>query len=320
MYLQYLYRRLKLRIIYLFIALAVFGAASLIIEAETTESFDRDIYSVVKDVSNKSELFANILYAYRGLHAAKQPVTERDWQIYSKSINETARFSSDIFMSYIENIRDSEITDRSKYLELSNLDYHYIIKYSRNTAIGFDLTSTENRLAAMLKARDTGLIQTSAPITAVDDEDEKAIVIYQALYTTGLPRVTPEELRAALDSFVSLYIPVNTIAKELFELDESSDIRLRILDIEADEIVYANSRVDRFNIVSKTVNVDFGGRLWEVEFENYRTHYFKFSHVFMLGFIGIVGIYLIADIYVLRAGIKDYKKLMIPQQSDLDYE
>jgi CHASE1-domain containing sensor protein len=319
MYLQYLYRRLKLRIIYLGIALLILAAASFIIEVETTESFDRGIYSIVKDVNNRAELFANILYAYRGLHAAKQPVTERDWDLYTRSINETARFSKDIFLTYIENIKDSEITDRSKYLELSDLEYHYIIKFSRLTAVGYDLTSTERRLKAMLESRDTGLIKTSQPIDAVDT-GEKAIVMYQALYKTGLPKTTTDELRAALNSFVSLYIPVNSIVEELFLLDESGDIKLSIADKETGEIIYENASQNRFNIISKTVDIDFGGRVWEVRFDNYRTHYFKISHVFMLGFIAFVGIYLVADIYVLRAGINDYKQLLKPESSDLDYE
>jgi hypothetical protein len=42
--------------------------------------------------------------------------------------------------------------------------------------------------------------------------------------------------------------------------------------------------------------------------------------VFMLVFIIAVGVYLVADIYVLRAGIRDYAKLMKPDSSDLDYE
>jgi hypothetical protein len=144
--------------------------------------------------------------------------------------------------------------------------------------------------------------------------------MYQALYTTGLPRVTPEELRAALDSFISLYIPVNRIVVELFHLDEAGDIKLSIVDKELGEVIYENTSQDRFNLISKTVDIDFGGRIWEVEFQNYRTHYFKFSHVFMLVFIIAVGVYLVADIYVLRAGIRDYAKLMKPDSSDLDYE
>jgi hypothetical protein len=305
--------------LYLFIAVIVFGITSIVIDSETTESFDRGIYSIVKDVSNRAELFSNILYAYRGLHAAKNPVTERDWNIYRDSINETARISNDIFMSYIEKINDSEITDKSKYLELSNLPYHYIIKYSRNSAIGYDLTTTQHRLDAMISARDTGLIRASAPINAVDI-NEKAIVMYQALYHTGLPRTTPDEMEHALDGFISLYIPVDSVVENIFLLDETGDIKLSIKDKDADLLVYENDTAERFNIIAKTIDIDFGGRNWEVRFENYRTHYFKVSHVIALLFVGFVGVYLIADIYVLSEGIKQYNKLLKPDSSDLDYE
>lgn len=309
MYLNYLYRRLRLRWLYLSITLGALVLASVIVEVETTDSFNRAVFSVAKDVSNRAELFANTLYAYRGLYAASEEVTHEEWDLYNSSINENERFGSNILLSYLEVLTTDELDENTDYQQLSDLDYHYIIKYSRNSAEGLDLTSNIDRLEAMNKARDTGLIRATPPILALDT-GEPAILLFQALYDISMPRSTLEERIAANNAFIAFYIPTNDIVSELFLLEDTEDIKLEISDIDSGRVIYSNGTPERFNLVSKTIDIEIGDRLWEVKFENYRTNYFKFSHLMMLIFVTVVGVYLTTDIYVLRTGIKEYKSLL----------
>lgn len=309
MYLQYLSRRLRLRWLYLSITLVALIFASIILDQETTDSFNRAVYSVAKDVSGRAELFANTLYAYRGLYAASEEVTFDEWNLYNASINENERFSSNVFLNYIPVIRTEDLGDLSQYQQLSDLDYHYIVKFGRASAEGLDLTSNEDRLEAMNEARDTGLIRATPPVLALDT-GEPTILMFQALYDNSLPRTNVEERRAAHNAFIAFYIPIEDIVSELFLLDESEDIKLEIGDKISGRVIYSNDTTERFNLVSKSIDMEIAGRLWEVRFENYRTNYFRMSHVMMLTFITVVGVYLTTDIFTLRVGIREYKSLL----------
>ncbi len=105
--------------------------------------------------------------------------------------------------SITEGNADDELVpaaDRDEYVVVT-----YIEPPERNRrALGYDLASDPDRAGALAKARDTGQIRATAPITLVQEPDQKpGFLFFAPIYEKGLPRDSPDQRRRNLHSFVS---------------------------------------------------------------------------------------------------------------------
>lgn len=99
-------------------------------------------------------------------------------------------------------------------------------------ALGFDLASNPKRRQSLEKARDTGEIQASAPITLVQEgETEKGILVFNPVYLGGEIPTTLEERRSRLRGFALGEFRVGATVEAALQTLESKRVHIELHDI-----------------------------------------------------------------------------------------
>ncbi|WKZ29713.1 MAG: CHASE domain-containing protein [Candidatus Dojkabacteria bacterium] len=276
--------------------LLIFGLATFTMQVsrEVEKDFDKELWSVVYDTSDRLELYSNIMYAFRGLFHSQVSITPQEWETFNQSFNTSERFGDTIEMGWTRYIKDSELTEeeRSQLKTVGNLDYHYIIQYHSGHAegqstVGNDLTTNPERLQALNTARDNGLIAAVPPLT-IFGSNREGVILYLPVYHRGTFPTTPEERQENLFGFVSFVIPTEEFAETILNKNTVKDVRLKITDVETGRVVHDNTNEVPKNvaIVSKTLELRFGQRKWALEFVGNRRSYLEpSSAVFLLSLL-----------------------------------
>ena len=209
---------------------------------ESRETFedtvDRAMDALAEDVQeNLSEL-----RAIQSLFNASEKVTREEFDTFVSSFLELekgtqalewiARVKEDQRQEFIRDIRQEGFPDFSIHPESNRTEYFpvtYVLPLEPNLrALGFDLASEPNRRSALERARDTGELVATAPITLVQETQSQAgYLVFAPIYSTGGVPSTVQERRDTLagfglavfrvDDFIDAAVPSTTHAD--FNLD-----------------------------------------------------------------------------------------------------
>ncbi|MCH8987403.1 MAG: CHASE domain-containing protein [Chloroflexi bacterium] len=179
---------------------------------------------------------------------------------------------------FISEVRRSGIDDFKIHPEPNgpeSFPVHYVYPLEPNLpALGFDLTSEPNRFAALEKARDTGMMTATEPITLVQETEEQAgFLMFAPVYSTGDIPVTLERRRETLIGFGLAVFRVGDFIEDAIPSSSRSDFNLRVADLGeggARTEIHAQNRSyptllngDGINMVEE---LEVAGRKWELTF------------------------------------------------------
>jgi diguanylate cyclase (GGDEF)-like protein/PAS domain S-box-containing protein len=156
-------------------------------------------------------------------------------------------------------------------------------------ALGHDQIFEAKRREVMERARDTGLPAASAPIALVQDgASTPAVVVRMPLYRQGAPRDTVEERRAGYLGQLTLVVRIADLMSGLLPEHALDRTQVRIADTglvhvampladdaEGEPLFDTHSKAGavaaRWNeaTLSKSLSLDFGGRVWRMTFERH---------------------------------------------------
>ena len=180
--------------------------------------------------------------------------------------------------SFISEVRRTWIDDFNIHPETNgpeSFPVHYVYPLEPNLpALGFDLASEPNRFAALQKARDTGMMTATEPITLVQETAEQAgFLMFAPVYSTGDVPSTLERRRETLVGFGLAVFRVDDFIDAAIPSSRRSDFNLRVTDLgeggARTEIFAQNQSYptllhgDGINLVEQ---LEVAGRKWELAF------------------------------------------------------
>ena len=116
---------------------------------------------------------------------------------------------------------------------------YYVVRYieplaENRKAVGFDVGSNPERLAALERARDTGMPTSTERIRLVQGDKQKySVLVFNPLYAKGVPVTTIPERRAALEGFTVAVIDVEKLLLAALGKSEAIGLPFELLDLSA---------------------------------------------------------------------------------------
>lgn len=301
-----------------FTALAVYTNYQFEEQAQQVR-FQKIIDSLHGAIETRFRIYTNVLRATQGLYLTDKPITEKQFADFTQNfkleerypgiqgIGFNLRISADNINSVEKKMRDSGYTDfivwpQTKKKELFPIIHLEPKDWRNQRALGFDMSSEENRWEAMKRSRDNGDLASSKRVTLVQEVEKDlqyGFVVFAPIYTRNMPISTVEERRKALYGFV--YSPFRlgdlfkAIAKE--HIDAELHITFSVYDSEKNDshnLIYSFNQQDEpelFARPKRTAQIPFNlhGNQWLLEFNS--THGFEPSPMkspfFLIGLLGI---------------------------------
>ena len=282
-------------VLVLSIAITIFAA--FLVNDEITNSIEEKLDTQVIDTKNRIEhriqAYEQVLSGAKGLFAASQDVTRKEWKTFVDIQLIEKRFpgiqgvgfskligNKDKLDTHIGQIRKEGFTDYTVRPEGDRETYHAVIYLEpfndRNKrAFGYDMSSEPTRLAAMDLARDTGLSTISGKIKLVQETEvdvQPGFLLYVPVYTNGKPTQTTEQRQIAFEGVVYAPFRMNDFMTNILG-PIHQDIIFMIYDEnpEPQNLMYDHTKVMNINeneinySLSKSVIIDVGQRQWILE-------------------------------------------------------
>lgn len=291
---KYFSTKLYLVLIYLILSITVLLSGAFLLQQEAYNSFDRAVYNMNLNMTERMEHFMDVLYTFRGFFYTQSEVSQTQWDIFNNSFNAGQRYDFQSELGFIQILNDSEIKDRNLYKSLSNRDEHFIVKYHSGhgvgeSAVGIDISSEENRYQALSWARDNARVVSIPPLELFGRKNVTGIILFLPIYKPSEELETIEQRREHISGFISYIIPVSEFIGELVSPKSIDTLKFRITDVESNSIIYKNceSIENNFNVLTKKINLRFGNRDWIIEYFDVRSNYLHLSHVLLI-FVGSV--------------------------------
>ncbi|WP_169788047.1 CHASE domain-containing protein [Caldimonas brevitalea] len=247
--------------------------------------------------------WAEVLHGVRGLFAASQVVTRREFSEYFEQLELRRRYPGFLSLQFVRYVRHqdkaafeaslrAEIREPGRYganfaihPEGERADYyvtHFIEPIAGNErALGFDAALTPQRREALERARDRGELTGSGRLQLVQSGNKVGYVLRQPVYRAGMPRRTLEQRRAAFLGLSTVVLSVEDFIISMMgrELLERVDFRLHDVgwageavappsphNLLYDSAAQGPHEVASAGALSHAATVAVGGRVWRFEF------------------------------------------------------
>ncbi len=142
------------------------------------------------------------------------------------------------------------------------------------SAIGFDVASETSRLAALERARDTGALVISEPITLVQEKERQVGFLGILPQYGATEHSTPEQRRRSIRGYHVGVFRVRALVDSALEPFDRAGVDLRVYDVSAGDRQLLQERLAdsssdervRVEAPTRSVAVQAGSRRWELEF------------------------------------------------------
>ncbi len=119
---------------------------------------------------------------------------------------------------------------RSEYVPVGRIEPHA----GNERALGFDIASDGVRREVLLRARDSGTIQASAPIALVQDpRADKAVLVLAPIFEPGMPHSSPADRRQHVRGYASAVFRVPEMMRTALERVNHAGMEIRLYDGDA---------------------------------------------------------------------------------------
>lgn len=205
------------------ILLTAIAAYSLHLIAKNNDElrFKTAVQQTQTAIQDHVETYITLLYAGRGLLAARPAITKREFQSFTEQLDLRQRYPGVQGIGFSQRVPAAEkqpllskLQQQGQSLTIRpntpRAEYHVIVYLEpldqRNrAAIGYDMFTESVRRAAMEQARDTGKPALSGRVTLVQEiygKKQAGFLIYVPIYKNGTTPTTIAERRAALKGFI----------------------------------------------------------------------------------------------------------------------
>ena len=213
-------------------------------ESAFADAVNSALHAVEENVDENLDKLASI----QGLFNVDPGVTREEFGTFVSLFLETEegiqalewipRIPRDERDSFIDEVRLSGIGDFDIHPlpeESESFPVHFVFPLEPNLpALGFDLASEPNRLAALKRARDTGLLTATAPITLVQETEEQAgFLVFAPVYSTGDIPVTVERRQQKLIGFGLGVFRVGDFIGDAVPFRSGEDLAFVVADVTA---------------------------------------------------------------------------------------
>jgi PAS domain S-box-containing protein len=277
-----------------------YGASRLVaghLDREAAARFEARGAALTAHLERRLDDLRNLILGLQGLFIASSHVSREEFNQYSATLDLAKRleglqalsFQRRILQSekaaFVERVRNDRSLDpngfpdftirppgeRAEYLVI---DFIEPLALNRS-ALGFDAATQAGNADAIRLARDSGRMHVSEPFQIVQSPDGAPRVVLRApVYRRGAPAHSTHERRLALKGFVVLTVETRSAFSNYFNAMLAPGERLLIEDaglaegssIVARKLVAELGGNDGRPVLSKRVDIEFGGRKWALQY------------------------------------------------------
>lgn len=232
-------------------------------EDQKFAEFVQETSQVERSVSRRFDTYLSALYGGRGLFLASIEVDKNEWKDYTSALLVKSNFPGLTFMSHNVWVN---ATDEAKFVEKMNddgYDNYEIFPKTRGvegarvltrflepltddvkSKIGFDLLTEENRRAALLTARDTGLPTTTKKVVLLVDQEagnkEPGVIVFLPVYKKSVDITSIDQRRDAHIGYVGGAVRIKDLLTDI--LGERHSVSFDIYDtteVKEENIMYS---------------------------------------------------------------------------------
>ncbi|MGI8641313.1 MAG: sensor histidine kinase [Pyrinomonadaceae bacterium] len=257
--------------------------------------FNNEVNRTQASLENKISLYIALLKGGRGFIESTDMLNRETFANYVESLELGVNYAGVQGIGYNKIVSPNErevlitqmkaegYTDFKLFPEIERNSYQAIIYLEpfdeRNKkAIGYDMSTEENRREALNRARDTGQAAVSAKVFLVqEDENDKqfGFLIYLPIYERGKSSPTLEEKRQNLIGYIYSSFRAGDFLNEIQTNASTSEVAIRIYDgeIAPENLMAQTTQQKDTNFTgqiekkySTTYNSEVAGRKWTIEY------------------------------------------------------
>jgi signal transduction histidine kinase len=283
-----------------FSILLTIGATILFYQSAKSKDdtrFSNDVNRIRSSMDNRIGLYIALLKAGRGFIQSSNDLNRERFKNFVESLELEKNYFGAQGIGYSKTIRKE---DRENFLTSirtqgfpsykisppSEKEIYQPVVYiepfnERNQlALGFDMSSEENRSAAMQRARDTGMASATGKITLIQEtgvDRQSGFVIYLPIYKNGEEPPTIEERRNNLLGFIYSPFRAKNFLKDVRDNAGTNDIVIRLYDDESnsDNLLAQIDDSSGPNLpgqisadYSTRSEMEVGGRKWTIQYDS----------------------------------------------------
>ncbi|MBK8136171.1 MAG: CHASE domain-containing protein [Chloroflexi bacterium] len=136
--------------------------------------------------------------------------------------------------------------------------------------LGLDAAFEPTRRTVVELAWYSGIASASAPIRLVQETgDQRAVLLYQPIYSDTPPPTTPEQRATALLGFVPVVLRTGDFMTSTLSSYDTSDFAITLVDIGSEsEVLYRSSELpaSEHSAFATTKSIKLANRQWEIHF------------------------------------------------------
>ena len=283
-----------------FSILLTIGATILFYQSAKTKDdirFTNNVNRVRFSLENRLGLYVALLKAGRGFIQSSNDLNQKKFKNFVESLDLKKNYYGAQGIGYTKTVRLEEVEGFSASIRAQGYPNFKIFPVTENPifqpivyiepfdernqpALGFDMSSEENRAAAMQKARDTGAATATGKIVLLQDTDKEhqsGFLIYLPIYRDRDEPPTLEERQNTLLGYVYSPFRAGNFLKDVQDNAGTHDIIITIYDgAAAPENFLAKSNIVPMQLVPGQISADYsteneidvGGRKWTVQYSS----------------------------------------------------
>ncbi|MEZ5425224.1 MAG: CHASE domain-containing protein [Pyrinomonadaceae bacterium] len=257
--------------------------------------FQNEVSRVQSAFENRLSLYISLLKGGRGFVESVENLNWQNFANYVESleidknysgiqgIGFSKRIKADEKAALIEKMKSEGYTDFKIFPKTEKPIFHTIIYIEPMTdrnlrAIGFDMSTEENRREALDRAMDSGKASATGKVTLLQetgDDPQSGFLIYLPIYKFGQLPISVEERRENLVGYIYSPFRAGDFLKEIQQKTASRNIGFAIYDgeIKLENLMASvsgeNGPVDQ-NLLGQTFHsrteLEVAGRTWKIEY------------------------------------------------------
>lgn len=259
-------------------------------ELEAHKKFDDEVGRVIGALSERMQVYEDVLHGAAGLYAASYTVERGEWRAYLESVSIEKRFPGIDGVGFVAWVAREKLDEFLKVTRADKTpgfalkepgegDDLLIVKFfepeERHRAmLGRDLGVNSESRAVAERARDTGLAALSGAIAMQEESGgpQNACLMLFPVYHMGAPTDTQAARQASIEGWVFARFFVAQLMREVMAGD-GTGLHFQIRDLSGeDSLVYDSDpaltalRPARKAWISSSIPTSFGMRAWTLNF------------------------------------------------------
>jgi signal transduction histidine kinase len=277
----------------LLLTLAATGFVMVTGAARDQARFENAMQSTQDRINGRLDTYVAMLAGARGLFAASDTVTRRDFATYIAELEIRRRYPGVQGLGFARRVAPGErgavaaawrgegmpgfhVWPAGERAEYHPIVYLEPLDRRNRAALGFDMFTEPVRRAAMERARDSGLPAMSGKVTLkqeIDQRPQAGFLMYVPIYRGGRTPATVDARRAALQGFVYSPFRAGDLFAGIFGTERNPRVAFRVYDgprAATEQLLYdarPNSAAPRARpAFAATTTVAAAGHVWTLAF------------------------------------------------------